>query len=130
MRGHPNPPSEAEDQPDGGVPKGSIPKEAIRRTVQANLQLVKNCYESTLMTQPDLEGRVSIKFIIDIDGSVKMAAVFESYVNNPELEKCIVLAVKSMRFPAPDKGIVVVTYPFDLTLPDQEKQSRQDPPSN
>ena len=64
----------------------SLPKEEIRKTVHANIQQVIDCYESALATDPTLSGKVSIKFIIALDGTLTMAAVAETEINNPDCE--------------------------------------------
>ena len=94
---------------------GSLPKEEIRKTVHANIQQVIDCYEAALAGDPTLSGKVSIKFIIALDGTVTMAAVANTEINHPDCEACIAEAVKSWRFPKPSGGIVIVTYPFDLS---------------
>ncbi len=94
---------------------GSLPKEEIRKTVHANIQQVIDCYESALAADPTVSGKVSIKFIIALDGTVTMAAVAETELNNPTCEACIAKAVKTWQFPKPKGGIVIVTYPFNLS---------------
>ena len=63
----------------------------------------------------DLAGNVTVKFIISSTGQVQMAAVSHSTAGDPELEQCVSTAVRSMSFPAPEGGgIVIVTYPFEF----------------
>ncbi len=99
--------------------KGSLSKEVIRRIVQRHINEVKFCYERELAKRPDLAGRVSIKFIISGTGAVQMAVVEDSTLGNASVENCIAGAVKRWTFPQPEGGgIVVVTYPFQLTSPE------------
>jgi hypothetical protein len=99
--------------------KGSLSKEVIRRIVQRHINEVKFCYERELAKRPDLAGRVSIKFIISGTGAVQMAVVEESTLGNAGVENCIAGAVKRWTFPQPEGGgIVIVTYPFQLTSPE------------
>lgn len=99
--------------------KGSLSKEVIRRIVHRHINEVKFCYERQLATRPDLSGRVSIKFIISGTGAVQMAAVESSTLGDPSVENCIASAVRRWTFPQPEGGgIVIVTYPFQLTAPE------------
>ncbi len=99
--------------------KGSLSKEVIRRIVHRHINEVKFCYERELASRPDLQGRVSIKFIIMGTGAVQMAAVAESTIGNPTVENCIAEAVRRWTFPQPEGGgIVIVTYPFELEAPE------------
>ena len=99
--------------------KGSLSKEVIRRIVRRHINEVKFCYERQLATRPDLSGRVSVKFIISGTGAVQMAAVESSTLGDPGVENCIASAVRRWTFPQPEGGgIVIVTYPFQLTAPE------------
>lgn len=99
--------------------KGSLSKEVIRRIVHRHINEVKFCYERQLAQRPDLSGRVSIKFIISGTGAVQMAAVASSTLGNAAVENCIAQAVRRWTFPQPEGGgIVIVTYPFQLTSPE------------
>jgi len=99
--------------------KGSLSKEVIRRIVHRHINEVKFCYERELAQRPDLAGRVAIKFIISGTGAVQMAAVASSTLGNAKVENCIAQAVRRWTFPQPEGGgIVIVTYPFQLTSPE------------
>ena len=99
--------------------KGSLSKEVIRRIVHRHINEVKFCYERQLAKRPDLSGRVAVKFIISGTGAVQMAAVASSTLGDPGVENCIAQAVRRWTFPQPEGGgIVIVTYPFQLTAPE------------
>lgn len=95
--------------------KGSLPKAVIRRIMTQHLSKVKSCYEQRLAASPTLAGRVAVKFIISGTGQVQLAAVAETTIEDPEMESCVVEAVKRIKFPQPEGGgIVIVTYPFEF----------------
>ena len=95
--------------------RGSLSKEVIRRVIQRHINEVRFCYEQQLNQRPDLEGRVSVQFVISPTGAVQMAAVSQSDMGSPPVETCIAGAVQRWSFPAPEGGgIVVVNYPFVL----------------
>ncbi|MCP4603102.1 MAG: AgmX/PglI C-terminal domain-containing protein [Proteobacteria bacterium] len=99
--------------------KGSLSKNVIRRIVRRHINEIKFCYEQGLRKRPDIAGRVAIKFLISRSGAVQSTAVFSSTVDDPQVESCIARTVRRMTFPQPeDGGIVIVTYPFTLTSPE------------
>jgi TonB family protein len=99
----------------GAEVRGSLSKEVIRRVVHRHINEVKFCYEQQLNARPDLQGRVTTKFVISPTGSVQSAMVESSSLRNEAVESCIVSAVRRWTFPAPDGGgVVVVNYPFLL----------------
>ena len=84
--------------------------------IRRHINEVRFCYEQELNQRPDLEGRVSIKFIIAASGAVQTAMVAASTVGSSRVDKCVAKAVRRWTFPAPDGGgIVIVTYPFMFT---------------
>jgi TonB family protein len=95
---------------------GSLSKEIIRRTIGRHINEIRFCYESQLITRPDLQGRVAINFVITPTGTVMKAGVVQSDLGDSKVESCIAAAVRRMDFPAPENGgMVIVTYPFLLS---------------
>lgn len=97
---------------------GLLSPEAIRRVVLRNLGQVSHCHEQGLAQNPNLEGRVVIRFIIGGNGTVMGSQVQESTVGIPSVAQCIANAVRRWQFPSPEGGgIVTVNYPFNLQPP-------------
>jgi TonB family protein len=97
---------------------GSLSKEVIRRVIQRHLNEVRFCYEQGLNQQPELAGRVAIRFMVNPAGAVQQAQVASSELNHPATEACIASAVRRWTFPAPDGGgYVTVSYPFLFDRP-------------
>lgn len=81
------------------------------RVVRARAGLIRVCYQRALAKQPDLSGKVVVRFTIAADGTVPRAEVTGTTLKTPAVEACIVAQIKKMRFPA--KGAAaVVNYPF------------------
>ncbi len=99
--------------------RGSLSKEVIRRVVRRHINEVKFCYEQELNKNPDLEGRVVVKFIIAASGAVQSAVVASSSIHNSRVENCVVQAVRRWTFPKPEGGgiVIVRAYPFVLSAP-------------
>lgn len=93
--------------------KGSLDKAEIARVIRQNLNRFKFCYEKELNANPNLAGKIAIYFTIAPTGTVPQASVRETSMNNKTVEDCTVKVMKSLKFPKPKGGgIVVVTYPF------------------
>ncbi len=97
-----------------GAPRvnGYLSPEQINRVVRANQAAIRYCYEVQVQRQQNLRGRVSIQWRINLQGSVTSARVANSSLNNASVEGCMVRQIRRWRFPQPDGGEVVVTYPF------------------
>lgn len=93
--------------------KGSLSREEIGRVIRRNLARFKFCYDKQLTRNPNLSGKISIYFTIAPTGSVARASVRETSMNDAKVEGCSVQVMRSLKFPRPrGGGIVVVTYPF------------------
>ena len=98
-----------------GTVKGSLSKEAIRRVIRQHLNEVRFCYEQGLSTQPDLEVRVTVAFLISPTGAVQSSSIPNSTLGSAKVDACIAKAVRRWTFPSPeDGGVVFVKYPFML----------------
>ena len=97
-----------------GAPRvnGYLSPEQINRVVRANQAAIRYCYEVEVQRQPNLRGRVAIQWRINLQGSVTSARVDSSTLRNARVEGCMVRQIRRWRFPNPDGGEVVVTYPF------------------
>ncbi|MBC8070727.1 MAG: TonB family protein [Deltaproteobacteria bacterium] len=109
---------------DGAVPQihppvaevvGALDKEVIRRVVRAHIDEVRSCYNSGLVRDPRLAGRVVVQFAVGPTGAVQSASVTSSTVADDAVNNCILGAVQRWKFPVPEGGgTVSVTYPFVL----------------
>lgn len=93
---------------------GAIDTDAIARAIAAHRDRIKACYEREINAEnPNLAGRVGIRFVIGASGSVNTAAVSSSSLRNANTEQCVVEVIKSIAFPpVRGGGIAEVTYPF------------------
>jgi hypothetical protein len=91
---------------------GRLPPEVIQRVVRQNQGRFRACYEDGLNRNPNLEGRVSVRFVIGRDGTVSSAESSGSDLPDPKVVACIVRVFARTTFPAPEGGIVTVSYPL------------------
>lgn len=91
---------------------GRLPPEVIQRIVRQNYGRFRMCYEQGLARNPNLEGRVSVRFVIGRDGSVSNVANGGSDLPDSAVVSCVVSAYYGLSFPQPEGGIVTVVYPI------------------
>ncbi len=91
---------------------GRLPPEVIQRIVRQNFGRFRLCYENGLRTNPNLQGRVAVKFVIDRSGAVSTASDGGSDLPDQGVVSCVVRGFSNLSFPQPEGGIVTVVYPI------------------
>jgi hypothetical protein len=94
--------------------RGRLAPDVIRRIVRASYGVFRGCYERGLATNPKLEGRVTVRFVIQRGGSVSDVTNAGSDVPSDEVIQCVLKGFAGLRFPPPRGGIVTVQYPIML----------------
>lgn len=92
---------------------GRLPPEAIQRVVRLSTGRFRACYQAALARRPSLEGRVTIRFVIDPGGEVVLARDGGSDVGDERLVQCFARQFEQLTVQAPDVP-VMVDYPFML----------------
>ncbi len=101
---------------------GRLPAEVIQRIVRQNFGRFRLCYENGLRQNPNLQGRVSVKFVIDRSGAVDSAQDGGSDLPDRAVVSCVTRGFGNLSFPAPESGIVSVVYPIAF-FPGDEQSS-------
>ncbi len=92
---------------------GGLDKDAIRKALRENRRAIANCYETALLTKRQLDGRMTFRWVISIEGSVSSIKLQSSEIGMPNFESCVEGVIKGIRFPqAPNKMTTTVIYPF------------------
>lgn len=94
---------------------GRLPPEVIQRIVRQNFGRFRLCYENGLINNPNLIGRVTVRFVIGQDGAISNVSNGGSDLPDSRVVSCIVRAFYGMSFPQPEGGIVTVVYPIMMT---------------
>ncbi len=91
--------------------------EAIGKVIKRQQARLVYVFEKFLKKNPDLSGKLVIKFTILSSGKVTNVSVVSSTIGNSEFESTITRYVKRWRFKAISGGAgdVTVTYPFVFT---------------
>lgn len=90
---------------------GRLPPEVVQRIVRQNFGRFRLCYEQGLKRNPNLEGRVATRFIIDAQGAVTRAENAGSDLPDSGVVSCVNAAFNGLSFPVPEGGTVTVVYP-------------------
>jgi hypothetical protein len=99
-------------RPEGVTTVGRLPSEVIQRIVRQNFGRYRFCYEQGLRGNPNLQGRVAVRFVIGRDGAVSQVQNGGSDMPDANVVSCVVRSFYGLSFPAPENGIVTVNYPI------------------
>lgn len=95
------------------VIEGGLDRDAIAEVIKRNLGQIRYCYERQLSSNPDLYGKVLVRFTIGAAGDVSQQRVDNSTLKSQMVEGCILRRMASWKFPLPKGGTQVkVSYPF------------------
>ena len=96
-----------------GDTTGELPKAVIKAYIATKMGAIKACYQKGLQSNPDLSGKIKVKFLIQPNGAVNPAKIDESTIGNDSVESCVLNNVKVWKFPqAKGGGVTTVVYPF------------------
>ncbi len=92
---------------------GGLDREIIAQYIKTQLGQILYCYERQLSANPDLYGKVAVRFTISGNGAVETQAINDTTLKSAPVEGCILSKVSKWKFPEPKGGTkVLVTYPF------------------
>ena len=99
--------------PTGYAATGKIDAFVVRQTIRKDLPKINRCYESALRYEPDLAGKVKVRFAIVRKGHVVQVRVLENTTGHPGVERCVARVVGAIRFPSRRSGKALsFTFPF------------------
>jgi len=86
----------------------------IDRVIRQHLEGIRFLYERHLRTNPNLQGRVTLRFTIAADGTVTGCEMVSSTLANAEFQSEMIKRIRLWRFPTigESSGSVSVVYPF------------------
>ncbi len=91
---------------------GELDPSLVSKEVRTRLGAIKACYERALKRNPNLSGKVKVRWTITAAGTVSSVEIDEDSLGDSEVTSCIRGLVSHWRFPAPSGGSVDVVYPF------------------
>jgi len=103
----------------GQTTAGGLSADYIKQQMREIVPLVKECYEMALESQPDLAGKLSVRFTIagyeEYGGLVTESTVMNdsSLIHATDLVECVRETMYAIRLKQPEgSGQVIVSYPF------------------
>jgi hypothetical protein len=94
------------------APNGRLAPEMIQLVVRTHFDALRRCYEAALMRDPNVQGRVAIKFVIDPSGATTRVSDAGSDLPDAKVIACVADRFRELRFAPPHGGIVTVVYPL------------------
>jgi hypothetical protein len=91
---------------------GRLDPKTIAAVVGGRMGFFRRCYAEGLHNNPNLQGRVSMRFVIGRDGVASEPGNGGSDLPDASVVQCIVKAAAGLTFPPPEGGIVTVVAPF------------------
>ena len=91
---------------------GELDPSLVSKEVRTRIGAIKACYERALKRNPNLSGKVKVRWTITAAGTVSAVEIEEDSMGDSEVSSCIKGLVSRWRFPAPSGGSVDVVYPF------------------
>lgn len=116
----PPPPSTTRTTGDGGLGRA-----AVDRALTTGERGPRQCYERRALIRPDLGGDVTVRVIVQPDGSVRETTVAGSSLSDPDTEQCILGEVRGLRFPAYGGEAITVDHTFVFRVPERELGTRR-----
>lgn len=94
---------------------GHLPPENIKKIVRLHFRHFRLCYEDGLRDNPNLRGKVIVKFIIDQSGAVSTTADDDSDIPDQNVVQCVEREFGNLSFPQPKGGMVTVVYSISMS---------------
>lgn len=99
----------------GGVSGRTI--QEVRETVASYVPGLKYLYDRELKQRPNLQGKVTVEFVISPPGNVIEVRLINSGLRHPALESAILARIRGWKFPIKPGDSTRVTFPFDFVAP-------------
>ncbi len=91
---------------------GGLSMEAVKRVIDQHLADITYCYETELINNPSIMGKVMFEWKIMMSGEVGEVRIKSSSINSHEIHNCIKESIRGWQFPKPSGAEVIVSYPF------------------
>lgn len=101
---------------DGGLAVwGRLSEKAVQQAIDSHSPTIRSCYDDERKANPTLRGRAMMRVLIEPDGHVQRVNTLGSELASKTVLRCLERVFYGIRFPKPDSGTVMVTYPLELS---------------
>lgn len=94
--------------------KGARTPESILKVIRLHVGTFRRVYESHLRSNPNLGGKITMKFVIASSGDIVGAEIVGSNLGEKSLELDLLELAKKMKFDPIEVGKTTITYSFVL----------------
>lgn len=92
---------------------GTLDPSVLVKEIRSRLGAIKACYEAGLKRNPNIGGKIVLRFEVSAIGKVTSADIEQDTMNDSDVAGCIKDKVKTWRLPAPQGGgSAQFSYPF------------------
>ncbi len=92
---------------------GKVDAMVVREQIRRDLPKINRCYESALRYEPELAGKVKVRFAVIRGGDVKAVKILENTTGHAGVERCVTRVVSAIKFPTRRHGKPLsFTFPF------------------
>ena len=91
---------------------GFCKSSAIASVVKRRGAAIRACYEKRLQVNASLQGKLSVRWTIGLDGKVMNASATSDTLGDAATTQCVMSWVRRMQFEKPEGGLCVVQWPF------------------
>ncbi len=99
----------------GAGDEGCRDEATIVRAVESHKGAIRRCYNTALESNSDLQGDVSVRFVIAESGAVRAVARVGQTLGDAALEACIVARIREWTFGEESGCETIVRYTFHLS---------------
>jgi len=94
---------------------GGISKEDLQQIIKQQIPAIELCYQKSLEKKPNIQGEVTLQFVVDSKGKVIKVNLISGKLNDKKLEECISQKIKGLNFSSPtgtDRVTATVLFKF------------------
>lgn len=97
---------------------GRIAPALIQKTFRQNWGKLSACIDAARVRIPDLGGTLVVRVLVDTNGAVEAASEAQGTdLPDVEAKNCLLTVVRNMRFPEPEQGKAMFTFPLEFVSP-------------
>jgi TonB family protein len=83
-----------EEPSEDGKATGTRDRDAVAAVVARHTSAIQFCYQREIKRNPNLKGKLVVRFVITPQGTIASVTILSSTLNNPTVESCIIERIK------------------------------------
>lgn len=95
---------------------GTVSKSLIEEVLSRRLPEFRQCYQAVLEESPDVSGRLTMEWVVSETGRVVNVKEIASDTGRSDLARCIRREIRTLQFPKPSGGPIIIQYPIIFSV--------------